>query len=45
VEWIDHLVNFQKHRIALEGFLLMNGLQVPDSPTPPSHIDSIPKPR
>lgn len=45
VEWIQHLVNFQRHRIALEGFLLMNGLQVPDSPTPPSHIDSVPKPR
>lgn len=45
IDWIDHLVNFQRHRISLEGFLLSNGLQVPDSPTPPSHIDSVPKPR
>ena len=42
---VDHLLNFHKRRIALEGFLLENGLQVPDSPTPPSHIDAVPKPR
>lgn len=42
---VDHLVNFQTERIALNGFLLENGLQVPDSPTPPGHIDAVPKPR
>lgn len=45
VQMVDHLLNFHRRRIALEGFLLENGLQVPDSPTPPSHIDSVPKPR
>ena len=42
---VDHLLHFHQRRIALEGFLLENGLQVPDSPTPPSHIDAVPKPR
>lgn len=42
---IDHLVAFQRRRVSLQGFLLQNGLQTPDSPTPPSHIDSVPKPR
>jgi len=45
LDWIGYLVDFQRHRVAVEGFLLQNGLQVPDSPTPPSHIDAVPKPR
>lgn len=43
--WVDHLVEFQRKRVSLQGFLLRNGLAPPDSPTPPSHIDSVPKPR
>ena len=45
VQLVEHLLSFHRSRIALEGFLLENGLQVPDSPTPPSHIDSVPQPR
>lgn len=45
IQMVDHLLNFHRRRIALEGFLLENGLQVPDSPTPPGHIDAVPKPR
>lgn len=45
IQMVDHLLHFHQRRIALEGFLLENGLQVPDSPTPPGHIDAVPKPR
>lgn len=45
VQLVEHLVEFQRRRVSVSGFLLTNGLQVPDSPTPPSHIDSVPKPR
>lgn len=43
--WTEHLIEFQRKRISLQGFLLKNSLAAPDSPTPPSHIDSVPKPR
>jgi len=45
LEWVDELVEYHRHRVAVTGFLLKDGLQVPDSPTPPSHIDAVPKPR
>jgi outer membrane protein, heavy metal efflux system len=45
IQMVDHLLHFHRRRIVLEGFLLENGLQVPDSPTPPGHIDAVPKPR
>lgn len=45
LEAIDNLLAFQRHRVAVQGFLLKNGLNVPESPDPPGHIDAVPKPR
>lgn len=45
LEWIDYLVEFQRHRVAVQGFLLKNGLKAPENPDPPGHIDAVPKPR
>ena len=45
LEWIDYLVEFQRHRVAVQGFLLKDGLTAPENPDPPGHIDAVPKPR
>ena len=45
LEWIDYLVEFQRHRVAVQGFLLKDGLIAPENPDPPGHIDAVPKPR
>ena len=45
LEWIDYLVEFQRHRVAVQGFLLKDGPTAPENPDPPGHIDAVPKPR
>lgn len=43
--YIDLLVAWRRAQVAIEGLLLVDGLQAPTGVTPPGHIDSVPKPR
>lgn len=45
LEYIDQAIAWRTARVAIEGFLLADGLQTPGSVTPPGHIDANPKPR
>lgn len=44
-EYIQNLVRFRQAESLVNGFLLQGGLDAAPSPTPPGHIDSVPKPR
>ena len=44
-EYIQFLESFRINEVLLFGFLLQDGLQAAPGPTPPGHIDSVPKPR
>ena len=41
----ERLVELRTNEVMLDGFLLHDGLMAAPSPTPPGHIDSVPKPR
>lgn len=45
LEYIDQLIAWRTARVAIEGLLLVDGLQAPQGVTPPGHIDANPKPR
>lgn len=45
LEYIDQLMAWRMARVAVEGLLLIDGLQSPKDVTPPGHIDANPKPR
>ncbi len=45
LEYIDQLIAWRTARVAIEGLLLLDGLQAPQGVTPPGHIDANPKPR
>jgi cobalt-zinc-cadmium efflux system outer membrane protein len=44
-EYVQNLVRFRQAESLVNGFLLQGGLDAAPSPTPPGHIDSVPKPR
>jgi len=44
-EYIQHLRAWRESEVLIMGFLLHGGLNAPTGPTPPGHIDSVPKPR
>jgi len=39
------VVAWREAEVAIEGLLLVDGLTAPSGPSPPGHIDSVPKPR
>lgn len=43
--YINRLVEWREAKVAIEGLLLVNGLEPAASATPPGHIDAVPKPR
>ncbi|WP_232420057.1 TolC family protein [Nitrosococcus watsonii] len=43
--YIDQLVAWRQAQVAIDGFLLVGGLEPPAGVVPPGHIDSVPKPR
>ncbi|WP_152052645.1 TolC family protein [Tautonia marina] len=45
LEYIAQRIDLNESLALLEGFLLHDGLKAPERPTPPGHIDSVPKPR
>jgi len=45
MEQIENLHQLCSAEILIDGFLLRDGLDAASNPTPPGHIDSIPKPR
>lgn len=45
LQYVDQLVNWRSEEAVIKGYLLTNGLQAPDGPLPPGHIDAVPKPR
>ena len=45
LEYIDQAIAWRTARVAIEGFLLVDGLQSPGGVTPPGHLDANPKPR
>jgi outer membrane protein, heavy metal efflux system len=44
-EYIQYLESFRVNEVLIFGFLLHDGLGAAPGPTPPGHIDSVPKPR
>lgn len=45
MNYVDQLIAWRTSKTAIEGSLLIDGLQAPQNVTPPGHIDAIPKPR
>lgn len=45
MEYVDQLIAWRTARVAIDGLLLIDGLQAPPDVAPPGHIDAIPKPR
>ncbi|HSF09668.1 MAG TPA: TolC family protein [Nitrospirales bacterium] len=45
MEYINQLIAWRTARVAIEGLLLIDGLQAPQGVTPPGHLDANPKPR
>lgn len=43
--YINRLVEWREAEVAIEGLLLVNGLETPTGATPSGHIDAVPKPR
>ncbi len=44
-EYVHNLVTWRDSQTLIEGFLLTGGLDAPQNPTPPGHIDATPQPR
>lgn len=45
LRFVDWLVELRVNEAAIDGFLLVEGLDAPRDPTPPGHIDAVPQPR
>lgn len=45
IQYIEHLVTWRTEEAIIQGYLLTDGLMAPKGPTPPGHIDAVPKPR
>ncbi|MEX2493249.1 MAG: TolC family protein [Nitrospirales bacterium] len=45
LEYINQSIAWRTARVAIEGFLLIDGLQTPGGVTPAGHLDANPKPR
>lgn len=45
LEYINQLIAWRTARVAIEGLLLIDGLQAPQGVTPAGHLDANPKPR
>ena len=45
LEYIDQMMHQRSSAILINGYLLHGGLDAAPNPTPPGHIDAIPKPR
>lgn len=43
--YIDRLVEWREAEVAIEGLLLVNGLEAPPGAAPPGHIDAVTNPR
>lgn len=43
--YVKNLVAWREAEVAINGFLLVDGLASPLEPVPPGHIDAVPKPR
>ncbi len=44
-QYIQNLISWRESEVLIMGFLLHDGLEAPPTPTPPGHINSVPKPR
>lgn len=44
-EYVSHLISWRESEALIMGYLLHDGLGAPTNPTPPGHINSVPKPR
>jgi outer membrane protein TolC len=44
-EYVEHLEAFRVNEVLIFGYLLHDGLEAAPGPTPPGHIDAVPKPR
>ena len=44
-QYVQHLIQLRESEVLITGYLLHNGLMVPERPTPPEHIDVSPQPR
>lgn len=45
IEQVQNLQQLRAAEILIDGYLLHDGLEAAPNPTPPGHIDSVPKPR
>lgn len=45
IEQVQNLQQLRAAEIMIDGYLLHDGLEAAPNPTPPGHIDSVPKPR
>ncbi|MGC1951420.1 MAG: TolC family protein [Gammaproteobacteria bacterium] len=43
--YIDRLIEWREAEVAIEGLLLVNGLEAPPGAAPPGHIDAVTNPR
>lgn len=44
-EYVSNLTAWRESEVRIMGYLLNGGLEAPSNPTPPGHINSLPKPR